>query len=786
MRTYFFLVAVCFVGVYDAQGADVEFGGRFDVLNNTSGSSVFTNGRPCVAGNINGTEPAVINGVSFDPVSPGTSVSDNGVVVSLVDLGNGRDFSNHDRVSAFYDVNPGLRSLMRSSFKSAYYANGMALQISGLTVGQTYQLQGIYWDGGPNTSLYVRNASDPENQSGTLFTQSPAQGASWLATWTADTPEMTLEICPGRSSRSILSGFSLRQVEEPLDIEFVYSWESLNVGGLMWDDSVGLWQNPKIASHEGDTGGVVVHNSRFNAGALLLAARYGLLDDPRFERALLALRGMQDPATGSFRGNFEDVSTGDSNYSFFVCRLLLLLKNCYADQLASTSERVIDEMLNTSYLWFYKAAMEDKAYYPNAYLGELVCAKLIQEIYPHRNDEVAAVKERMMQSAHYWQEAEWGWGEHLSDTYSGTCMDLISLYLLFTKGGDASLYSEYKALLDELLQIEDMYGEGPRVPAIRSYSFSARGGLENYRDQIVSWNPKRIESNHFWREKDLIKALYHDADWHRRIDFPREPSVRDVSIPCFGGVVATAIIADDIRLGSLSEFPLMPDAENLTWGLAWQSFPVALWTPKGDWGFLQWQTVEDCKVKAHPANNRTGARALTSSINPPFTGKTYSIQRGGDILVVRIMPAIMQTWECVSDSFKLINGTAVLTELSPVDPSFNQLLLEYLEKTVSICNIPSVSGLMPEIEKEGNAVYWKLEYPASALRQMKTMKMIVDVWGISLNGKVSEAPVIKFEENHQIPLVEVQQKRRLTWQWPKTKWDVTIDPMAATPLQVVE
>jgi len=361
-------------------------------------------------------------------------------------------------------------------------------------------------------------------------------------------------------------------------------------------------------------------------------------------------------------------------------------------------------------------------------------------------------------------------------------MDLLSQYLLFSKKARSPVYSGCKDLLGELLLIEDLYGEGPRVPAIRSYSFSSRGGRENYRDRIAPWNAEKVQSNHFWRASALITAAFHDAGWHRRIEPPRNQMLHSVSIPCFGGIVAAATIEGDIRLGSLSKFPVMPNAENLAWGLAWQSFPIALWTPKGDWGFLQWETVEDGQVKAHPANKNIGARALTSSVNPPVFGTTYSIQRGGDVLVVRIMPVIVQNWEKVSDGFKIVDCTATMTEVQ-TDPAFNQLLLEYPERTVSICNIPSLNGLKSVAKKEDNATYWKLEYMEDVLKKTKTMKIIVDVWGISLNGEITEAPVLEFESNHLIPLVEAQQKRRLVWQWPQTKWDVTIDPMSDNPLQ---
>ena len=183
------------------------------MVNDQSGSSISLNGSHCVAGNVNGVEPVSVGKVLFNPVSVGGSIADNGVAVSVVDLGNGLDYFDYDRTAAFYAANSGLSSLMGSSFKSAYYSNGIGIKMSGLEVGQKYQLQGFFWDGGPNTSLFVRNASDHENRGNTLETSAPAQGYYWLATWIADAEEMTMEVRPGRSSRSVLSAFSLRSVD---------------------------------------------------------------------------------------------------------------------------------------------------------------------------------------------------------------------------------------------------------------------------------------------------------------------------------------------------------------------------------------------------------------------------------------------------------------------------------------------------------------------------------------------------------------------------------------------
>ena len=94
MKNYIMLLAMLLA--VSVRGATVTFCERQDVSNDAIGSSVLVNGSGCVAGAVNGLEPVAVNGVLFAPVSPGKSITENGVTVSLVDLGNGRDFFDHD------------------------------------------------------------------------------------------------------------------------------------------------------------------------------------------------------------------------------------------------------------------------------------------------------------------------------------------------------------------------------------------------------------------------------------------------------------------------------------------------------------------------------------------------------------------------------------------------------------------------------------------------------------------------------------------------------------------
>ncbi|MFI4911807.1 MAG: GLUG motif-containing protein [Sedimentisphaeraceae bacterium JB056] len=551
-----------------------------------------------------------------------------------------------------------------------------------------------------------------------------------------------------------------------------YTWASLEAGDLLWSSDIGLWSNVEDGSR--------VHTSRFNAGNLLLAARYGLLGDTRVEQVLQALYDMQN-SDGAIKTCYEDNDIEDSNSSFFVCRKLILLKLVYDTELSTASHTILDNLFSRFHIRFYQQSMlSESARYPNKYLGDLVNAKLIQEMYSMSGQEVSDVESKMLEAAAYWRDNEWGWGEHLSDTYGATCMDLISEYLLFTNNASSQIYAEYTDLLNELLYIEDSFGGNPRVPAIRSYAFTARGPLENYRDNIEPWQSSMGDiSNHFWRNGALISAIFYENNWHS-LPASRAVEADELQIPCFGGTTAYADIEDDIRLGSMSKYPIMDDTEYSTWGLLWQSFPVAMWKPEGDWGFLQWRTVEDGQTRAHPVDERGDAVQLTSDFDPPLFGETYSCQKDGNMLALRIMPFIAESWTQMSDVFKLVNDTSVVSR-NNIGDNFSQLKLSYPQRTVSVGLSTLTTAGQSYFTFIGNAMYWGTTYPDAQLEQTAST---IHLWSMSLNGEITAAPIIEtvVSDPQRLPHEQVKE---VIFEWGSGKrWKAVIDPLAAEPLVV--
>lgn len=215
MRQYFGLMLAAWVIAACSQAATITFSDRSVVTNDASGSALLTNGSYVVAGNVYGGLPnPVVNGVAFQQLSFGTSATDSGVTLSVYDLGGtgGQTFSD---AQTYYSASTELAGLMAKNYQGAYYANGIGITVSNLTVGVEYQLQGFYWDKASGSIQYIRNASDTDNRSASFLTSASAVGYSWTATWVADSTAQSIEVKPGQSSRALLAGVSLRAMGVP-------------------------------------------------------------------------------------------------------------------------------------------------------------------------------------------------------------------------------------------------------------------------------------------------------------------------------------------------------------------------------------------------------------------------------------------------------------------------------------------------------------------------------------------------------------------------------------------
>jgi hypothetical protein len=451
---------------------------------------------------------------------------------------------------------------------------------------------------------------------------------------------------------------------------------------LQWNPSLRLWGR----NSPGHTRAVAslqrVHSGVESAVRLALLAQAGRLDDGLLEASvsgLLDLQMIRGPRAGCFRWYAEENEPIDTNAAFFIGLALELLLLCEPDRfpepLRPRTHAAI-ERLNT---WFLLELERESPIYPNKYLGDIVCAWLGHEIIGQpAPDRLLAATER---AAAYWKSSRWGWGEHMSDVYSGILLIELSALLLFSRTLPKPLRLAFHDLARELVEIDDRFGDGPRTPQIRCYDFAAAPVRTSFRSQIHTPFPEDADADWFDRRAAKRYMLLPFGPWLRSrgwdLLLPQQPvpASAELRVPLTPGFVSDSWIQNGFRSGSLSCWPMLPGTDHQQWGLSWQTFPAAFLRNDSEWGFLRFTTRVDGMLRAHPAIDKASAylhNALGPG-EPPPVGTSICRQNGPDWTAERSLPQIPGCTE-MTDGFWLHGLSAAPLEESRIENSTTLLL----------------------------------------------------------------------------------------------------------------
>jgi hypothetical protein len=512
-----------------------------------------------------------------------------------------------------------------------------------------------------------------------------------------------------------------------------------------------------------------VHNVINSSTRLLIAAQLGTLDSFPGGAVLTAIRRSQhlieDGRYGCIRWYWEDSAPHDTNAAFFAGLNMIVLKCQYADALSTLENQTLTAILRDLATWFDRHTHSlEYAYYPNKFLGDLVCAWLLREIHG-RCDDADAVNllHIIRESAVYWRDYHWGWGEHLSDPYAAIMLDQLSALLLLSRKLPEDIRALYLGLFKDLLRIDDVFFGGPRVPTIRNYLFGAPAPHVSYRDTVRWWTSaadaclNREEIPHMF--KTPYGRVFSKLGWHELAGFRAPLNDNRVSVKCLHGACAEAWIGNNARLGVMTRYPIMLGCDEVNWGLSWQSMPVAFATAQS-WSFLRWHTVEAGIHYHHPARDKHAAyrqNALTNTILPPITGQTRAYLDGSRALILRVMPAIALSWQLLADELVLTGASSV--EVSTHNGVFTRLRVRADEQTFTIYAHALGSNQDGEfIETDGDRA-WRFAYNTESLT---SLRCIASVWCIAVGD--SEEPVLK-----SLPIIPNlvrqpnQRPCRITW-----------------------
>lgn len=496
--------------------------------------------------------------------------------------------------------------------------------------------------------------------------------------------------------------------------------------GDRFDPALGLWSHADL-THQSVSRLLAAlpraHSLPRNAARLVVAAQLGRLAGERVDEILAAFRRLQCTDGSALHGNFawwaEEGRVTDTNAAFFVGLNLSVLRIRYGSSLSPGQSAIIDLMARDLHVWFTHAVAERSFHYPNKYLGDLVCAWLI-----HEQLELAVpaeLEEAISDATTYWLEQGWGWGEHLSDIYTGVMFSQLGCLLLLARRLPPGTRGRFVRLLRELVRVERAFAGGPRVPALRSYAFAQRAAPRPFLDRVGPWRdwadttantPESVVHfgyQHFFHEGKLLDLVGAETPGS-------SAAVRQLQLPCLHGAVAVASISADRRIGSVSRFPLMPEAEYLHWGLSWQSFPVSLVAGKHGWGFLRWRSREDGLTVGHPSIHRDLHKALSRATVPALFGLTDCRQVGARVVALRRMPRLSTRWEELADGLELIGFDPASFRVRPLAGGGRALVAQVEGQTWTFGHHPLVSGSTPEIVEHEHGPAWKVSWPASAIQ----------------------------------------------------------------------
>lgn len=464
---------------------------------------------------------------------------------------------------------------------------------------------------------------------------------------------------------------------------------------------------------------------------------------------------------GCFRWYFEESHIADTNAAFFIGLNLIVLQQGYSGRLDSRNRDCLRHMFEAMDVWFDRQVRHASGFYPNKFLGDLVCSWLLKEILDRKPD--STLLSVMGESGAYWRTSPWGWGEHLSDLYAAIMLNELSSLLLIARRLPEGLRRLYTELLRDLLAIEDAYAQGPRVPAIRTYAFTYPTPSSPFRSFVrpaEDWNATLQNAKGVPHLRMFsFGSFFHRHGWH---DLAGSVSAakNKITIACYGGVEATAQVENDFRIGSLSRFPVMPHTDHQQWGLSWQSMPVAFCGEKRNWGFLRWHARERDIDRYHPAWEKRHAylhNALTDSTNPPIVGQTRSRQEAMRVVILREMRSIAGAWQKLGDGWDIVEFSGKVMQEIVCLGGWSRLHLQ-LEggRDLALFHFSLNVQCAPALTQSGNNLSWRV---TASQESLKVQSRFCQIWLVGESGDPD--PILQ-----QVPTLQTYplwEKRKLCW-----------------------
>ena len=420
----------------------------------------------------------------------------------------------------------------------------------------------------------------------------------------------------------------------------------------------------------------VCHPGRLTSEYYAAAVAAGALDPDEGERMLQALAPLQvtepgDPRLGCFRWYREESAVRDTNAAFFTLVPLATVRLCCPDRVPAGNAAIIDRLLRVSGVWFAGECREPSLYYPNKIVSDGALLLAIATILG--DGELRAEAIAFFERWHdYTVRRGWGWGENISLGYQ---MVILKALQLAVRALDASfalagptgngIRGALTGHMEELVGIARFHDGQEYVPTIRSYNFAGEVIRSSPVWELAGVRPRSAAVAGPTLDRIVAHVLFDGKPLANEPNHQPVPRVREERI--FDRSVSYSWIGAHARLGSLTEFPVMPGSYQWPgWGLGWQCFPVSYSVDEEQVAFLRWAVHERGKLRFHPTEDKA-----TTYLDPALFGENwypYVLTRCGQqrslLIAYRIMAGVHNQASAIRDEWVIprFDGDVIETD----------------------------------------------------------------------------------------------------------------------------
>lgn len=352
---------------------------------------------------------------------------------------------------------------------------------------------------------------------------------------------------------------------------------------------------------------------------------------------------------GCMRWYREEPCIRDTNGAFFVLKPIVMTMLFCAKEVSESEQAIILSMLRTAGRWFLNECTNHGYFYPNKIASDGAMLLAIGTLI--RDDTLLSHAQTFWDEwIDYVDKYGWGWGENASECYSSITASALDLALCCLEEHTERFRKLFKArsILMDYIAYHDGY---EFVPAIRTYNFEGLVRNKNLMnvahitDELFRPQDSGIEY------ENLATMILHQLS-PEYVPRPDENSFHTEKI--FGNAYAATYKGRNIRLGTVSRFPVMPGCyQNVGWGLGWQSAPVSVLALKHETGFLRFAAVCGEKLHTHPAYDKRYAYLHThlfSDENIPEIN-TFCNQVNHTAVIVRTVSHIANKASYLADEW---------------------------------------------------------------------------------------------------------------------------------------